>query len=134
MGGRGQTGMMIEAGMALALAMLALYVGACGYYALGPTLAGHGESSVVCTAWTFLEGSALYTAPDAPERVTMAYGPMQTLLNAGLLWLLGPHVVVLKVAAGLMALAGLACCARTYVQVGIAGRRCWVSGGWRWPT
>jgi hypothetical protein len=111
-------GTIIVAGMILASAMLALYGGACVYYAVGPTMAGHGESSMVCMAWRFREGAALYAAPDAPEQVTITYGPMQTLLNAGLLWLFGPHVLVAKVAAGLMALAGLACCARVYIQVG----------------
>ncbi len=98
--------------------MIGLYVAACAYYTLSLALGGHGESSVLCTAWEFSRGAALYPAIDAAPRYAMVYGPMSAAWPALLFWLFGPHVLVVKVFAGLMALAGFACCWLVYRRIG----------------
>ena len=109
--------LLVRFGLAVTAAAVAFYVAELVYYVLGATMGGHGESSVLCIAWGFREGRPVYPDVDAATRYGMVYGPMTPLAWGGLFKVFGPHVMVVRVAAGIMALLGLACCWRAYHKV-----------------
>jgi hypothetical protein len=64
----------------------------------------HIEPGLASVAWLVAQGAPMYPAPESAQQYGYLYGPLQFLLNAAVMRLLGPSILTSKLASAVLAL------------------------------